>query len=89
MAIFNINGFETDTLSEAFEICREVWSLSKAPAVKEQLETLLSKPTALDVRRAELGLTPMVIRTVIADPEPVEAPVVEAAPPPQKRWWQR
>lgn len=58
MAIFTINGREADSLTDAFDICRQVWSEAKAPAVMEQKRSALSKVTPLDRERAELGVVP-------------------------------
>jgi hypothetical protein len=57
MALFNINGKSADSLQEALEICREIWSNSKSDAVLEQKKEALSKPTPLDRERAEAGVS--------------------------------
>lgn len=56
--IFNVNGQETDSLNEAINYCREVWATSKKEAVEAQRREALSKPTPLDIQRAEAGVTP-------------------------------
>lgn len=58
MAIFNVNGQETDSLQDAINYCREVWAESKKEAVEEQRREALAKPTPLDIQRAEAGVTP-------------------------------
>lgn len=60
MAIFNVNGQETDNLLEAFDICREIWAESKKEDVEAQRRDALAKPTPLDIQRAEAGVTPNV-----------------------------
>lgn len=55
MAVFNINGRETDSRAEAEEFVNDVWHEYKAPAVKEQHIAALSKPSQLDLERAAIG----------------------------------
>lgn len=38
MAVFNINGEESNDLHGAVEICRRIWSDHKAPLIAQQLE---------------------------------------------------
>jgi len=60
MTIFNVNGYETDSLTEAMELCRTAHHESKSVAVLEQHRAALSKPNLLDVQRAKAGVTPNV-----------------------------
>jgi len=58
MAVFTVNGHETDNPREAIKLVEQVWHEHKAPAVEEQLRNALSKATPLDIQRAQLGVVP-------------------------------
>ena len=62
MAAFNINGQEIDTLAGAIERCREIWVEANKAETDAQIDAALSKPTALDRRRAERGVEPDLAR---------------------------
>lgn len=57
MAVFNINGHETDSFEEARALISVVWSEWKAPAVEAQHAEALSKPSDLDLQRAARGVS--------------------------------
>lgn len=57
MAVFTINGRETDSMKEAQDILSEEWSKWKAPAVEAQHAEALQKPSDLDLQRAARGVS--------------------------------
>lgn len=56
MAVFVINGKETDSYAEAVELIRTIWAASKKDAVAAQLDAVKNKKNDPAAARAALGV---------------------------------